>query len=75
MSNFVNYLALRSFTISSGIRGERVLILHRHGVQCAVVLHQPEFAVLLFHKEDWSGHWGLGGSDLSRLEILLQKGI
>jgi len=75
MSNFVNYLALQSFTISSGIKGERVLILHSHGVQRAVVLHQTEFAVLLFHKEDQSGHRGLGGSDLSKLKILLQKGM
>jgi len=40
-----------------------------------VVLHQTEFAILLFNKEDQSGHWGFGGSDLSRFEIFLQKGI
>jgi len=31
--------------------------------------------VLLFNKEDWSGHRGLGRSDPSRFEVFLQKGI
>jgi len=34
-----------------------------------------EFAILLFNKEDQSGHRGFGGSDPSRFEIFLQKGI
>jgi len=54
---------------------ERVLVFHSHGVQRAVVLYQTEFPILLFNKEDRSGHWGLGGSDPSRLEVFLQKAV
>jgi len=54
---------------------ERVLVFHGHGVQGAVVLYQTEFPILLFNKEDQSGHRGLGGSDPSRLEVFLQKGV
>jgi len=54
---------------------ERVLVFHGHGIQGAVVLYQTEFPILLFNKEDWSSHRGLGGSDPSRLEVFLQKGI
>jgi len=52
---------------------ERVLVFHGHGVQRAVVLYQTEFSVLLFNKEDWSGHQGLGGSDPSRFEVSFRK--
>jgi len=54
---------------------ERVLVFHSHGIQRAVVLYQTEFSVLLFNKEDQSGHRGLGGSDPSRFEVFLQKGV
>ena len=54
---------------------EQVLVFHGHGVQRVVVLYQTEFSILLFNKEDQSGHQGLGGSDLSRLEVFLQKGV
>ncbi|KAG6872476.1 hypothetical protein C0993_002128, partial [Termitomyces sp. T159_Od127] len=35
-----------------GDEGERVAILHRHGVKDLVVLDQPERAILLFDEED-----------------------
>jgi len=54
---------------------ERALVFHGHGIQCAVVLYQTEFSILLFNKEDQSSHRGLGGSDPSRFEVFLQKGI
>jgi len=54
---------------------EQVLVFHGHGVQRAVVLYQMEFSVLLFNKEDRSSHRRLGGSDLSRFEVFLQKGV
>ena len=54
---------------------EQVLVFHGHGVQRTVVLYQTEFSVLLFNKEDRSGHRGLGGSDPSRFEVFLQKGV
>jgi len=34
-----------------------------------------EFSILLFNKEDRSSHRGLGGSDPSRFEVFLQKGV
>jgi len=40
-----------------------------------VVLHQTEFAILIFNKEDWSSHQGLGGLNLYRFKVLFQKDI
>ncbi|HEX9429584.1 MAG TPA: hypothetical protein VF944_04335, partial [Candidatus Bathyarchaeia archaeon] len=54
---------------------KRVLILHSHGVQRAVVLHQMELAILLFNKEDWGGHWRFGWTDPTRIVIFLEKGV
>ena len=54
---------------------QQVLVFYCHGIQCPVVLYQSESAILLFDKEDWRGHWGFGGSDASRIEVLLQEGI
>ncbi len=54
---------------------ERIFVLHGHGIQCAIILHQSEFTILLLNEEDWRGHGGLGRSDPTRVEVLLEEGI
>ena len=54
---------------------KRVLVLHGHGIQRVVVLHQTEFAILLFNKEDWGGHWRFGWMNPTRIEVFLEKGV
>ncbi|KAG5349138.1 hypothetical protein C0989_005657 [Termitomyces sp. Mn162] len=39
-----------------GDEGERVAILHYHGIEYSIVLYQSEGAILLFDKEDWRSH-------------------
>jgi len=68
---------LGSAELRNQFRNQRewVLVFHGHGIQRMVVLYQAEFSVLLFNKEDRSGHQGLGGLDPSRFEVFLQKGV
>ncbi|KAG6863343.1 hypothetical protein C0993_011909 [Termitomyces sp. T159_Od127] len=40
-----------------GDEGERVAILHHHGIKDPVVLDWPEQAILLFDEEDQRSHW------------------
>ena len=54
---------------------KQIFVLHSHGVQHTIVLHQSEFTILLLNEEDWHGHGGLGGSDLTRVEVLLEEGV
>jgi len=54
-----------------GDEGEGVLVLDGHGVQRAIVLDQPERAILLFNEEYWGCDGGLGGSDPSGTQVLL----
>jgi len=54
-----------------GNEGEGVLVLDGCGVQHAIVLDQPERAILLFNEEHWGCDGGLGGSDSSGTQVLL----
>jgi len=54
---------------------EQILVLHSHGIQHTIVLHQSEFAILLLlNKEDWH-YGGFGWLDLTRIEVLFKEGI
>jgi len=33
-----------------------ILVLDSHGVECTIVLNQPEQAIFLFDEEHWNGH-------------------
>jgi len=54
-----------------GDEGEGVPVLDGYGVQCAIVLDQPERAILLFNEEYWGCDGGLRGSDPSGTQVLL----
>jgi len=54
-----------------GDEREGVLVLDHHGVECTIVLNQPERAILLFDEEHWSCHGGFGEADSSGMQILL----
>jgi len=54
-----------------GDEGEKVPVLDGYGVQCAIVLDQPERAILFFNEEYWGCDGGLGGSDPSGTQVLL----
>jgi len=48
-----------------GDEGEGVPVLDGYGIQCVIVLDQPEQTILLFNEEHWGCNGGLGGSDSS----------
>jgi len=50
---------------------EGVFVLDHHGIECTIVLDQPEQAILLLDEEHWSCYRGFGGTDLSSTQILL----
>ena len=50
--------------------GEGVLVFDSCSVQRAIVLDQPEQAILLFNKEHWGCDGGLGGLDSSGAQVL-----
>jgi len=54
-----------------GDEGVGVLVLDGCGVQCTIVLDQPEQAIFLFNEEHWGCDGGLGGSDSSGTQVLL----
>ena len=54
-----------------GDEGEGVPILDGYGVQHIIVLDQPKQTILLFNEEYWDCDRGLGGSDLSGIQVLL----
>jgi len=54
-----------------GDEREGVLVLDGYSVQRAIVLDQPERAILLFNEEHWGCDGGLGGSDSSSMQVLL----
>ena len=51
--------------------GEGVPVLDGYGVQRVIVLDQPKQTILLFNEEYWDCDRGLGGSDLSGIQVLL----
>jgi len=51
--------------------GEGVPVLDSYSVQHVIVLDQPEQTILLFNEEHWGCDGGLGGSDLSGMQVLL----
>ena len=75
--NIQFYEVLGSTELGNQLGNEQkwVLVLHSHGVQNVVVLHQTEFAILLFNKEDWGGYRRFGWTNPTRIEIFLEKGI
>ncbi|KAG5349515.1 hypothetical protein C0989_003337 [Termitomyces sp. Mn162] len=58
-----------------GDEGERVAILHHHGVEYLIVLYQSERAILLFDEEDQRSYWGFGWTDMTGVQVLLEEGI
>ncbi|KAG5735534.1 hypothetical protein E4T56_gene11016 [Termitomyces sp. T112] len=58
-----------------GDDGERVMVLHCHGVEYPVVLDQLKGAILLFDEENQRSHWRLEWADVIRVQVLLQKCI
>jgi len=54
-----------------GDEREGVPVLDSYGVQCTIVLDQPERTILLFNEEYWGCDGGLGGSDPSGTQVLL----
>src|SRR6267143_1484233 len=68
---------LGSPELSNELRDKRqwVFVLHSHGIEHAVVLHQTECAVLLLNKEDGQRHRRLGRSDSSGVEVLLKERV
>jgi len=54
-----------------GDEREGVLVLDGYSVQRAIVLDQPERAILLFNEEHWGCDGRLGGSDSSGMQVLL----
>jgi len=54
-----------------GDERERVLVLDGYSIQRAIVLDQPERAILLFNEEHWGCNRRLGGSDSSGMQVLL----
>ncbi|KAG5333908.1 hypothetical protein C0989_004680, partial [Termitomyces sp. Mn162] len=53
--------------------GERVTVLHHHGIENPVVLNQLERAILLLDKEDWRHHQRLGWVDLTGVQVFSQE--
>ncbi|KAG5349823.1 hypothetical protein C0989_001718 [Termitomyces sp. Mn162] len=58
-----------------GDEGERVAILHHHGIEHLIVLYQLERAILLFDEEDQRSHQGFEWMDMTRVQVLLEEGI
>jgi len=58
-----------------GDEGEGVPVLDSDSVQRAIVLDQPERTILLFNEEYWGCDRGLGGSDPSSMQVLLQESV
>jgi len=54
-----------------GDEEEGVPVLDSYGVQCAIVLDQPERTIFLFNEKHWGCDGGLGGSDLFGTQVLL----
>src|SRR5882724_8958985 len=52
-----------------------ICILYRLCVQRPVVLDQSETSILLLDEEYRSCHWGFGGTDPARCQILLNEGV
>src|SRR6266481_9415217 len=61
----------RNIVDNIGDEGEWVGVLHRHGIELPVVLHELELTVLLIDKEDWGCHWRFQRVDSTTCKILL----
>ena len=54
---------------------ERIFVLDSYGVQCAIVLDQPEQTIFLLN-EEYRGCYGeLGRPDSSGIQVFLQEDI
>jgi len=51
--------------------GKRVSVLDGYGVQCAIVLDQPERPIFLFNEEHRGCYRGFGRSDSSSTQVFL----
>jgi len=58
-----------------GNEEKRVSVLNSHGVQCAIVLDQPERAIFLLNEEHGGCDGRFGRSDLSGIEVFLQESV
>ena len=58
-----------------GDQWEGVLILDRYGVECSVVLNQPEGAILFLDEEHRGCHGRFGRPNSSGTQVLFQKRV
>src|SRR6266481_8173174 len=63
----------RNLVDNIGDEGEWVGVLHCHGIELPVVLHEPELTLLLINKEDWGCHGRFQRVDSTTCKILLQE--
>jgi len=54
---------------------EGVFVLDCHGIECKIVLNQPEQTILLLDEKHWSCHRRFGRANSSSVQILLQEGV
>jgi len=50
---------------------EKVFVLDYHGIECTIVLNQPEQTILFLDEEYWSCYGRFGKTDPSSVQILL----
>ena len=58
-----------------GDQWEGILILDCHGIECSVVLNQPEGAVLFLDEEYWGCHGRFERTNSSGTQVLFQKRV
>ena len=58
---------------SLGNEWQRVAVLNRPRVYWLIVLHRPEFSILLFYEEEGGGIWTLQGVNSSPGCVLLYE--
>ena len=58
-----------------GDEWEGVSILHSYGIQCMVVLDQPEWTIFFLNEEHRGYYGGFRRSDLSSMQVFLQEGV
>ena len=53
--------------------GERVSIVNGVAVKIAIILTRAKSSILLWDEEEWGSLWGLGGYNLSCLQIFIDE--
>jgi len=58
-----------------GDQWEGVFVLNCHGIECTIVLNQPERTILLLNEKHWSCYRRFGRANLSGVQILFQERV